>query len=81
MLGTDAGMWRRSGGLAAPTWALVTPMREPVAHYLSWFYYFGEPDNHMSIEQWADTNMGTNGASVRKEDAYGVHVLRRMPCL
>jgi hypothetical protein len=61
MLGTDSGTWRRSGGAAAVPWALVSPVREPVAHYLSWFYYFAEPDNHMSIEQWATTGGGANG--------------------
>jgi hypothetical protein len=61
MLGTDGGVWRRSGGVAAPPWALVVPMRNPVSHYLSWFFYFGEPDNRMSVEQWAATGMGANG--------------------
>ena len=43
-----------------PQWALVTPVREPVSHYLSWYYYFGEPDSHMSVEGWVRTGIGAN---------------------
>jgi hypothetical protein len=45
-----------------PQWALVVPVREPVTHYVSWYYYFGEPDSHMSVEQWTKTGFGCNGA-------------------
>jgi len=43
-----------------PAWALVTPVREPVSHYLSWYYYFGEPDSHLSVEEWVRTRFGAN---------------------
>jgi hypothetical protein len=60
MLGTEVG-----AGAPPPRWALLVPVREPVSHYLSWYYYFGEPDNRLSVEAWARTGMGTNGARSR----------------
>ena len=46
---------------AEPQWALIVPVREPVMHYLSWYYYFGEPDSHMTVDQWVLTGYGSNG--------------------
>ena len=60
MLGVQGG-----GGAPPPRWALLVPVREPVSHYLSWYYYFGEPDNRLSVEAWARTGMGTNGSRPR----------------
>ena len=57
MLGVEGG-----AGAPPPKWALLVPVREPVSHYLSWYYYFGEPDKRLSVEAWARTGMGTNGA-------------------
>lgn len=60
MLGTAGGA---GVGGPPPRWALLVPVREPVSHYLSWYYYFGEPDNRLSVDAWARTGMGTNGAA------------------
>jgi hypothetical protein len=60
MLGVAGG-----AGAPPPAWALLVPVREPVSHYLSWYYYFGEPDNRLSVEAWARTGLGTNGAGLR----------------
>jgi|APGre2960657444_1045066.scaffolds.fasta_scaffold03692_5 hypothetical protein len=64
MLGVDAAAVEYHGG-AVPLWALVTPLREPVTHYLAWFHYFAEPDTRMSLEQWVGTRRGINGARGR----------------
>jgi hypothetical protein len=45
-----------------PNWALVTMMREPVSHFLSWFYYYSEPDNHMTLDAYVATGRGANGS-------------------
>ena len=63
MLGTTLPPAGASAGVPPEPWALVTPLRDPVAHYLSWYYYFGEPDSHYTVEQWLNTRMGANGAS------------------
>lgn len=31
--------------------SFVTTVRQPVSHYLSFFYYMVEPDKHISLEQ------------------------------
>ena len=62
MLGTTLPPPGAAAGAPPEAWALVTPLRDPVAHYLSWYYYFGEPDSHYTVEQWLNTRMGANGA-------------------
>ena len=54
-----------TGGEEGPSqeWALVTPLRDPVTHYLAWFYYYAEPDHHPSLEQWVRAGRGGNGAA------------------
>lgn len=49
----------RRGG--RPPWALVTSVREPVSHYLSWYHYYAEPDLGLSVEEWAATGRSPNG--------------------
>lgn len=49
-------------GDQGPNWALVGMVREPVSRYLSWFFYFSEPDSHLSVEQYARRGQGANGA-------------------
>ncbi len=65
MLGVDAAAKAYHGGTPA-AWALITPVREPVSHYVSWFHYFAEPDTHFSVEQWVNTGRSANGVPLRR---------------
>lgn len=49
-------------GPRGPNWALVGMVREPVSRYLSWFFYYAEPDQRISVDVYARRGLGANGA-------------------
>lgn len=51
-------------GPEGPNWALVGMVREPVSRYLSWFFYYSEPDSRISVADYARRGLGANGAIV-----------------
>lgn len=72
MLGVESA--QMAGFARQVPWALIVPVREPVSHYLSWYYYFGEPDSHLSIPEWAATGHGCNGAVALILESNALHL-------